>query len=140
MDVIIYDLMEQYIKEKVTKEIKDEFINAALHFNINNTLYKNYTTVQIETKVNKIESEELKDYLEVTCVYGYILFRLIKENKFKDEDRIEGLQLIIEINNTITNYIRDKIEEDELNYKLKLIINKMNLTEENNNKIIKMLN
>lgn len=140
MDVIIYDLVEKYIKEKVTKEIKDEFINAALHFNINNTLYKSYTTVQIESKINNIESEELKDYVEVICVYGYILFRLIKENKFKEEDRIEGLQLIIEINNTITNYIRNIIDEDELGYKLKLIIKKMNLTEEDNNNIINKLN
>jgi len=140
MDVIIYDIVEKYTNEKLTKEIKDEFINAALHFNINNTLYKSYTPIQIESKINTIQSEELKDYVEVTCVYGYILFRLIKENKFKEEDRIEGLQLIIEINNTITNYIRNIIGEEELRYKLMAIIDKMNLTEEDNQRIINRLN
>ena len=140
MDVIIYDLVEEYIKEKVNKEIKDEFINAALHFNINNTLYKTYTPIQIESKINKIHSEELKDYVEIICVYGYILFRLIKENKFKEEDRIEGLQLIIEINNSITSYIRNKISEEELKYKIDCIIKKMNLKEEENNNIISLLN
>jgi len=140
MNDVIYDLVKNYIQEKVTNELKDEFINAAIHFNINNTLYKSYTSLQIESKINKTISDELRDYIEVTSVYGYILFRLIKEEKFKEEDRIEGLQLIIEINNTITHFIRNIINEEELSNKLKGIIKKMNLKEEDNNEIISLLN
>jgi len=140
MNDVIYDLVKNYIQEKVTNELKDEFINAAIHFNINNTLYKSYTSLQIESKINKTISDELRDYIEVTSVYGYILFRLIKEGKFKEEDRIEGLQLIIEINNTITHFIRNIINEEELSNKLKGIIKKMNLKEEDNNEIISLLN
>lgn len=140
MNDVIYDLVKNYIQKTVTNELKDEFINAAIHFNINNTLYKSYTSLQIESKINKTISDELRDYIEVTSVYGYILFRLIKEEKFKEEDRIEGLQLIIEINNTITHFIRNIINEEELSNKLKGIIKKMNLKEEENNEIISLLN
>ncbi|MBU5454177.1 hypothetical protein [Caproiciproducens sp. MSJ-32] len=140
MDVIIYKLVENYIEEKVTDELKDEFINAAIHFNINNDVYKLLSPIEIEYKINKITSGEIKDYVELCSVYGYILFRLVKDNTIKEEDRIEALQIILEINNTITNYIRGIIEEGELFDRLTSITDKLKLTKEENQKIIDKLN
>ncbi|MDU3351937.1 MAG: hypothetical protein E7E72_17755, partial [Clostridium sp.] len=71
MDVIIYRLVLNYLDEKVTSDLKDEFINASLHFNINNDIYKEYSPVQIECMINKISSEEIIDYVELCSVYGY---------------------------------------------------------------------
>lgn len=140
MDVIIYKLVQNYIEEKVTDDLKDEFINAALHFNINNDVYKMFSPIEIEYKINKISSGEIKDYVELCSVYGYILFRLIKDNTIKEEDRIEALQIILEINNIITNYIRGIIKEEELFERLMNITTKLNLTKEENLHIIEKLN
>ncbi|ASW43437.1 hypothetical protein [Clostridium isatidis] len=140
MDVIIYKLVQNYIEEKVTDDLKDEFINAALHFNINNDVYKMFSPIEIEYKINKISSGEIKDYVELCSVYGYILFRLIKDNTIKEEDRIEALQIILEINNIITNYIRGIIKEEELFERLMNITTKLNLTKEKNLHIIEKLN
>ncbi|NLZ35471.1 hypothetical protein [Clostridium isatidis] len=140
MDVIIYKLVQNYIEEKVTDDLKDEFINAALHFNINNDVYKMFSPIEIEYKINKISSGEIKDYVELCSVYGYILFRLIKDNTIKEEDRIEALQIILEINNIITNYIRGIIKQEELFERLMNITTKLNLTKEENLHIIEKLN
>ncbi|WP_291653357.1 hypothetical protein [Clostridium sp.] len=140
MDVIIYKLVLNYLHGKVTSDLKDEFINASLHFNINNDIYKEYSPVQIECMINKISSEEIIDYVELCSVYGYILCRAVEENKLKSEDRIEVLQIVLEISNSITSYLRNIIDENELFEKLLNITEKLNLTKEENEKIIKMLN
>lgn len=140
MDVIIYKLVLNYLNEKVTNELKDEFINAALHFNINNDIYQKYSSVQIECMINKISSEEIIDYVELCSVYGYILYRSIEQNKLKNEERIEVLQIVLKISNTITGYLRNLISEDELFEKLLNITKKLNLTKEQNKKIIEILN
>lgn len=140
MDVIIYRLVSNYLNEKVTNDLKDEFINAALHFNINNDIYQKYSSVQIECMINKISSEEIIDYIELCSVYGYILYRSIEQNKLKNEERIEALQIVLKISNTITSYLRNLISEDELFEKLLNITKKLNLTKEQNKKIIEILN
>lgn len=140
MDVIIYRLVLNYLEEKVTSDLKDEFINASLHFNINNDIYKKYSPVQIECMINKISSEEIIDYVELCSVYGYILYRAVEQNELKSEDRIEVLQIVLEISNSITSYLRNIIDENELFEKLLNITEKLNLTKEQNEKVIKMLN
>ncbi|MDU3350226.1 MAG: hypothetical protein E7E72_09010, partial [Clostridium sp.] len=70
----------------------------------------------------------------------YILCRAIEQNKLNSEDRIEVLQIALEISNSITNYLRGTINENELFGKLLNITKKLNLTKEQNEKVIKMLN
>ena len=95
MNVIIYRLVLNYLNTKVTNNLKDEFINASLHFNINNDIYKKYSPVQIEYMISKISSDEIIDYVELCSVYGYILYRAIEQNELNDEERIEGLQIVL---------------------------------------------
>ncbi len=140
MNVIIYRLVLNYLNTKVTNNLKDEFINASLHFNINNDIYKKYSPVQIEYMISKISSDEIIDYVELCSVYGYILYRVIEQNELNDEERIEGLQIVLEISNSITNYLRNLIGENELFDKLLNVTEKLNLTKEQNEKIIQMLN
>lgn len=140
MNVIIYRLVLNYLDKKVTSDLKDEFINASLHFNINNDIYKKYSPVQIECMINKISSEEIVDYVELCSVYGYILYRAVEQNELNSEDRIEILQIVLEISNSITSYLRNIIDENELFEKLLNITEKINLTKGQNEKIIKMLN
>ena len=139
MNATIYELVLNYLNQKVTTDLKDEFINAALHFNINQDVYKKYSSVQIECKINNIINPQVVDYVELCSVYGYILYRLIEDNKLLENDRIEALQRVLEINTAITGYIRNGILEEELFERLKAVTEKLNLKIEENEKIIELL-
>lgn len=140
MNVIINKLALNYLSEKVTSDLKDEFINASLHFNINNDIYKIYSPLEIECMIRTISEEETVNYVELCSVYGYILYRAVENNKLEEGDRIEALQITLEISNSITNYLRNTIEEKELFKKLIAVTEKLNLTKEQNDEIIKLLN
>lgn len=140
MDSKMYKLAANYLNEKLTSELKDEFVNAAVHFNINNDIYKKYSSVQIEYMISRISKDKIIDYIELCSVYGYILYREIENNNLEENDRIEALQIILEINSSISNYLRGLINEDELNEKLLNVINILNLSDEENKNIIKLLN
>lgn len=140
MDATIYELVLNYLNEKVTTDLKDEFINAALHFNINHDVYKKYSSVQIECKINNIENPKIVDYVELCSVYGYIIYRLIEEDKLLENERIEALQIVLEINTAITGYIRNIILKEELFERLKAVTEKLNLKTEENEKILELLN
>ena len=80
MDSKMYKLAANYLNEKLTSELKDEFVNAAVHFNINNDIYKKYSSVQIEYMISRISKDKIIDYIELCSVYGYILYREIENN------------------------------------------------------------
>ena len=140
METMIYSIVLDYLNKKVTNDIKDEFINAAVHFNINNDIYKKYSSVEIECILSKISNNNLIDYIELCSVCGYILYRLIENNELNNEDRIEALQVILEISNDISNYLRSVVNEDELYEKLLNITSKLNLTKKQTEDIIKIIN
>ena len=140
MDATIYELVLNYLNQKVTNDLKDEFINAALHFNINQDVYKKYSSVQIECKINNITNSKIVDYVELCSVYGYILYRFIEDDRLLENERIEALQRVLEINTAITGYIRNIILEEELFERLKAVTEKLNLKTEDNEKIIELLN
>lgn len=140
MDATIYELVLNYLNEKVTTDLKDEFINAALHFNINHDVYKKYSSVQIECKINNIENPKIVDYVELCSVYGYIIYRLIEEDKLLENERIEALQIVLEINTAITGFIRNIILKEELFERLKAVTEKLNLKTEENEKVLELLN
>ena len=140
MDSKIYKLASDYLNQKLSNEIRDEFVNAAVHFNINNDIYKKYSSVQIEYMISRISSDKTIDYIELCSVYGYILYREIENNNLEENDRIEALQVILEISSSISNYLRGLINEDELNEKLLNVMNILNLSDEENKNIMKLLN
>lgn len=140
MDSKIYKLASDYLNQKLSDEIKDEFVNAAVHFNVNNDIYKKYSSVQIEYMLSIISSDKTIDYIELCSVYGYILYREIENNNLEENDRIEALQVILEISSSISNYLRGLINEEELNEKLLNVMNILNLSDEENKNIIKLLN
>ena len=77
MDLMIYGLVVDYLNKKVTSDIKDEFINASVHFNVNNDIYNKYSSVEIEYMLSKIQDENIIDYVELCSVYGYIYLSII---------------------------------------------------------------
>ena len=140
MDTMIYSIVLDYLNKKVTKNLKDEFINASVHFNINNDIYKKYSSVEIEYMLSTISDNNVADYIELSSVCGYILYRLIENNELDNRDRIEALQTILEISNYISNYLRGLIQEEELYRKLLEATTKLGLTDEESKKLIKVLN
>ena len=140
METMIYSIVLDYLNKKVTNDIKDEFINAAVHFNINNDIYKKYSSVEIECILSKISNNNLIDYIELCSVCGYILYRLVENNELNNEDRIEALQVILEISNDISNYLRGVVTEVELYEKLLIVTSKLNLSKDQNENLIKVIN
>ena len=140
MDTIMYRVLFDYLNKKVTSDLKDEFINASVHFNINNDIYNKYSSVEIEYMLSKISDTIVIDYVELCSVCGYILYRLIENNELNNEDRIEALQIILEISNDISNYFRGVIQEDELYEKLVQLTSKLGLTKRESKNLIMLLN
>lgn len=140
MDCIIYGLVVDYLNGKVTSDIKDEFINASVHFNVNNDIYNKYSSVEIEYMLSKIEDENIIDYVELCSVYGYILYRTIENDNLKDDDRIEALQVVLEISNSISGFLRASLNEKELYEKLIKVTEELKLTEKQNKEILDLLN
>lgn len=140
MNTNIYEIVLDYFNKKVSSNLKDEFINASVHFNINNDIYKKYSSEKIECILSSISYEDISDYLEICSVCGYILYRLIENNELNNEDRIEALQIILEISNSISSFIRGRINENQLSEKLIKIIDKLKLTKSQTNKLIEILN
>ena len=139
MDTIIYNIILDYLNKKVTSDLKDEFINASVHFNINNDIYNKYSYVEIEYMLSKISDNIVIDYVELCSVCGYVLYRLIENNELNNEDRIEALQIILEISNDISNYLRGAIEVEELYERLLQVTKKLGLTEVESKKLIDIL-
>ncbi len=139
MDTIIYSIVLDYLNKKVTSDLKDEFINASVHFNINNDIYNKYSSVEIEYMLSKISDSIVIDYVELCSVCGYVLYRLIENNELNNEDRIEALQIILEISNDISNYLRGIIKVEELYERLLQVTTKLGLTELESKKLIDIL-
>ena len=140
MDTIMYRVLLDYLNKKVTSDLKDEFINASVHFNINNDIYNKYSSVEIEYMLSKISDTIVIDYVELCSVCGYILYRLIENNELNNEDRIEALQIILEISNDISNYLRSVIQEEELYERLVQLTSKLGLTKRESKNLIMLLN
>ena len=140
MDTIMYRVLFDYLNKKVPSDLKDEFINASVHFNINNDIYNKYSSVEIEYMLSKISDTIIIDYVELCSVCGYILYRLIENNELNNEDRIEALQIILEISNDISNYFRGVIQEEELYEKLVQLTSKLGLTKRESKNLIMLLN
>ena len=128
MDAIIYKLVLNYLNKKVTVDLKDEFINASVHFNINNDIYKKHSSVEIEYMLSTIGDNNIIDYIELCSVCGYILYRSIENNELEEENRIEALQRILEISNSISSYLRGYLNEEELYKTLLRVTEKFNLS------------
>jgi hypothetical protein len=139
MDSMIYGLVLDYLNNKVTGDLKDEFINASVHFNINNDIYNKYSSVEIEYMLSTIADSNIIDYVELCSVCGYILYRLIEHNELNNEDRIEVLQIILEISNDISNYLRGVFKEEELYEKLLKVTSNINLTNDQSKILINIL-
>ncbi|MCI6692708.1 MULTISPECIES: hypothetical protein [unclassified Clostridium] len=139
MDTIIYSIVLDYLNKKVTSDLKDEFINASVHFNINNDIYTKYSSVEIEYMLSKISDSTVIDYVELCSVCGYILYRSIENNELTNDDRIEALQIILEVRNDISNYLRGVIQVEELYERLVQVTRKFGLTNIESKKLIDIL-
>lgn len=140
MNSMVYRIVLNYLNKKVTVDLKDEFINASVHFNINNDIYKKYSSVEIEYMLSTIGDNNVIDYVELCSVCGYILYRAIENNQLEDEDRIEVLQIVLEVSNSISCYLRGSLNEKELYSILQHVTKKLNLSESEVESLISYIN
>ena len=52
--------------------IKEEFINAAIHFIINEDVCSKEDSLRTKYRLKKIKSNEVIDYIKLSVTYGYI--------------------------------------------------------------------
>ena len=73
----IEKLVIEYLENNVVESIKEEFLNAAIHFIINEEICSKEDILRIKYRFKKIKSNEVIDYIKLSVTYGYILYRAL---------------------------------------------------------------
>lgn len=132
----IETLIVKYVQENVTEEIKDDFINAAIHFIVNEELCNEYDIMRIKYRLKRIESNEILNYIKLCSVYGYIIYRSVIMNLINEDIKSECCNAIIKISEEVTNYITMKSDEEELYNNIQVAINRLNISDKCNELVL----
>ena len=107
-------LILNYVENNITEEVKQEFINAAIHFIINEDNCSQADIMRIKYRFKKIKSKEILDYLKLCSTYGYIIYRSVILNLIEDNMKSKCCEVIMEISNELTKYVTMESDEDQL--------------------------
>lgn len=124
----IESLIIEYIENKVTEDIKSDFINSVIHFIINEDICSNYDIMRIKYRFKKIQSKEVINYIKLCSVYGYIIYRSLLLNLVKEEEKSICCEAVLSISNEITRYVTMEDDENELYSKMKKAINNLDIS------------
>ena len=122
-------LILNYVENNITEEIKEEFINAAIHFIINEDNCSKADIMRIKYRFKKIKSQEILDYLKLCSTYGYIIYRSVILNLIEESMKSRCCEVIIEISNELTKYVTMESDEDQLHKNIELAISKLYISE-----------
>lgn len=125
-------LILDYVRNNITEKIKNHFINAAVHFIINEDNCSQYDIMRIKYRFKKIESNEVLDYIKLCSTYGYIIYRSVAFNLVDEGMKSKCCEVIMEISNEITKYVTMEIDEEELRNKMELAISKLYISDKCN--------
>ena len=128
-------LILNYVENNITEEIKEEFINAAIHFIINEDNCSQTDIMRIKYRFKKIKSQGILDYLKLCSIYGYIIYRSVILNLIEDSMKSKCCEVIMEISNQLTKYVTMESDEDELHKNIELAISKLYISD-NCNKVV----
>ena len=110
----IEKIIGNYILEKVNEEIKNDFIDAAVHFNISPSICTKHDLMRIEYRFKNIKDEKVYQVFKLYSVYSYILYRAVEVGSVKDEDRLEVSQSVLTMSSLITGYATMKYDNDDI--------------------------
>ena len=135
----IEEIIINYIEESVTEEIRDEFINAAIHFVINEELFKEFDLMRIKYKIEKIDKQEVTDCLKLSAIYGYIIYRTVVLKLVNEELQSKCGEVFLEISKVVTDYLTMKTDEEELFSEVEAFMNKLGISSECNKFVLERI-
>lgn len=104
----------KYISEKVNESIKENFIDAAVHFNISSSICTKHDLMRIEYRFKNIKDEAVYKTFKLYSVYSYILYRAVELGDVEGEDRLEVSQSILNMSSLITGYSTMKYDDKDI--------------------------
>lgn len=132
----IEKLVIEYLENNVVESIKEEFLNAAIHFIINEVVCSKEDILRTKYRLKKIEANEVIDYIKLSVAYGYILYRAVVFNLVEEKSKSSCCEAFLNISNEITKFITMEVDEEDLYKNIKLAISSLYISDECNNKVL----
>lgn len=132
----IEKLVMEYLENNVVENIKEEFLNAAIHFIINEEVCSKEDILRTKYRLKKIKSNEVIDYIKLSVTYGYILYRALIFNLVNEKSKSSCCEAFLNISNEITKFITMEIDEEYLYRNIKLAISSLYIGDNCNNKVL----
>lgn len=132
----IEKLVIDYLENNVVESIKEEFLNAVIHFIINEEICSKEDILRIKYRFKKIKSNEVIDYIKLSVTYGYILYRALVFNLVDEKSKSSCCEAFLNISNEITKFITMEIDEEDLYRNIKLAISSLYIGDYCNNKVL----
>lgn len=123
-------IIGDYISEKVSESLKDNFVDAAVHFNISPSICTKHDLMRIEYRFKNIKDEDVYQTFKLYSVYSYILYRAVEVGNVKDEDRLDVSQSVLCMSSLITGYATMKYDDTDIVIGFKDEAVKLGITEE----------
>lgn len=134
-NINIEKLILDYVENNIMEDVKESFINAIVHFIINENNCSKYDLMRIKYRFNKIDDNKVLDYIKLSSIYGYIIYRSVIFNLVEESMKSKCCQAIINISNIITKYVTMEIDEEELYSNMEIAISNLYISD-NCNKIV----
>lgn len=132
----IEKLVIEYLENNIVESIKEEFLNAAIHFIINEDVCSKEDILRTKYRLKKIKSNEVIDYIKLSVTYGYILYRTLVFNLVDEKRKSSCCEAFLNISNEITKFITMEIDEEDLYKNIKLAISSLYISDDCNNKVL----
>ncbi|WP_370831230.1 hypothetical protein [Clostridium sp.] len=132
----IEKLVIEYLENNVVESIKEDFLNAAIHFIINEEICSKEDILRTKYRLKKIKSNEVIDYIKLSVTYGYILYRALVFNLVDEKSKSSCCEAFLNISNEITKFITMEIDEEDLYRNIKLAISSLYIGDDCNNKVL----
>lgn len=135
----IEEIIGNYILEKVNKSIREDFIDAAVHFNISSSICTKLDFIRIEYRFEHIKDLSVYKTFKLYSVYSYILYRAVEVEAIKVTDRLAVSQSVLNMSSLITGYATMKYDNKDIIDGFKKEASKLGISNEFDSKIKKKL-
>lgn len=107
-------IIKNYITEKVNESIREDLIDAAVHFNISSSICTKHDIMRIEYRFKHIKDLSVYKTFKLYCVYSYILYRAVEVEAVKGMDRLQVSQSVLNMSSLITGYATMKYDNKDI--------------------------
>lgn len=136
----IEELVIDYIDNNITENIKEDFLNAAIHFVVNEELCSREDIMRIKYRFKKIKSNDVMDYVKLGVTYGYILYRAVLFHLVDEEFKSKYCEVLMKISSEVTKFVTMESDEEELFTNIRLAISNLYISDECNSKVVSKFN